>query len=407
MKGFRHLECRDSAVGFLDRFQSFGLVVLFFGLPFSEALKSIGLAVAAAGFVGKLALGVRPHTGRWETPSALLLFYGVAAASVAVADPVLRSPGQLLTLAMTVVPFILVADACARGTRRLRFAMAVVSGAALASVLAYMSHMQGPYQRLVLGSIENAVPAGEYLGAVLVLAVAMLGAEFASPLAGPLWAFAAGSTCIALLMTKSRGPLAAVLVGLVVTVGIALRRRRYALVVAAAAVAAVLWFAAAHPGARLSGALSPGGRSVGIRTAVWGETMDLVLDRPVLGHGLGSYRLLGVVYSDEYGDFHQMNAHNTWLHTACETGLLGAGTLALFMVLGLAGVVRACRLTVGLARAVSVGALGGVVVLLTAGVFSVTVDGEPGMLFFSLIALGSAGVPRGRVGGGEGRADGN
>ena len=98
MKGFRHLECRDSAVGFLDGLQSFGLVVLLFGLPFSEALKSIGLAVAAAGFVGKLALGVRPHTGRWETPSALLLFYGVAAASVAVADPVLRSPGQLLTL---------------------------------------------------------------------------------------------------------------------------------------------------------------------------------------------------------------------------------------------------------------------------------------------------------------------
>jgi O-antigen ligase len=130
-----------------------------------------------------------------------------------------------------------------------------------------------------------------------------------------------------------------------------------------------------------------------------------VLDRPVLGHGLGSYWDLGITYSDEYGDVLQTNAHNTWLHTACETGVLGAGTLALFVVLGLVGVVRACRLTSGLERAVSVGALGGIVVLLVAGVSSVTTDAEPGLLFFSLMALGSAGGPRGPGGRGTGGAD--
>ena len=68
MKGHKDLARRTSAVGFLDGLQSFGLILLFFGLPFSEALKSIGLAVAVTGFVGKLALGVRPHAGRWATP---------------------------------------------------------------------------------------------------------------------------------------------------------------------------------------------------------------------------------------------------------------------------------------------------------------------------------------------------
>ena len=397
----------ERAAGFLDGVQSFGLVVLLVGLPLSEALKSAGLAIAVLGFTGKLVCGVRPHMAGRAATVALLAYVAAAALSIVVAEPGLRRPGELFALGMTIVPFVLVADACARRTRRLMFAVAVVFGATLASVFAYVSHMQGPYHRLVLGSIENAVPAAEYVGAALVLAVAMLVAEFASTLAGPLWAFAAGSSGLVLLMTKSRGPLLGALAGLAVTVATALRRRRYAFVVAAAAVAAILLFAAAHPGARLSGALSPGSRSVGVRTAIWSKTVDLVLDRPLLGHGLGSYPDLGVVYSDERGDFPQANAHSTWLHVACETGVLGAGTLALFVVLGLVGIVQACRLACGLERAVSVGALGAVVVLLVAGVFSVTTDAEPGMLFFSLMALGSAGAMRVRGGRGTGHADEN
>jgi O-antigen ligase len=395
LKGLGRLTQRGSAAGLLDGLQSFGLTVLLFGLPFSEALKSLGLALAILGFVGKLALGARPHVVRWATPGALLLFYCAAALSVALADPAFQRPGELLTLAMTVLPFVLVADACARKTRRLLFATAVVLGAVIASLLAFVSHMHGPYIRLVLGSIENAVPAAEYLGAVLVLATAMLGAEFAAPLAGPLWAFAGGSSGLVLLMTQSRGPLLGTLAGLVVTAGSALRRLRHALAFALVAVGAILWFAAANPDARLSEAFSRDSRAVGIRSAVWSMSADRALERPLLGHGLGSYRLLNIVYSDRFGDFHQMNAHSTWLHAVCETGVLGAGTLALFVVLGLAGVARACRSTSGPERAISVGSLGGLVVLLVSGLFSVTTDAEPGMLFFSLMALGGSGVSRG------------
>ena len=133
-------------------------------------------------------------------------------------------------------------------------------------------------------------------------------------------------------------------------------------------------------------------------------SLDRAMNRPVLGHGQGTYRLLNVVYSDEQGAYHQMNAHNTVLHTACETGALGAGTLALFVVLGLACVVRACIRTRGLDRGISVGALGGLVALLVAGLFSVVTDAEPGMLFFTLMALGGTAPREGRVI--EGSADG-
>ena len=394
---------RARTAGFFDGAQSFGLAVLLFGLPFSEALKSAGLALAVAGFAGKLLLGVRSRAGPPSVAAALALYFVVAAASVAGADPAFRRPSQLLTLGMTAAPFVLVADSCGRRSRRLLFALAIVAGAALASVLGYASYMLGPYKRLVLGSIENAVPAAEYLAASLALAVSLLAAEFAAPVAGPATAFAAGTTAMALVMTKSRGPLLGAVVGLIVTVGTALRRRRHALAVAVTAVAAIMWFAVAHPSARLTAGLLPGGRSLGIRAHVWKASVDAALDRPVLGHGLGSYRLLGIVYSDERGEFVQSNAHNALLNAVCETGVLGAGALGLFVVLGLAGIARACRRTGGLARAVSVGALGGVVALLVAGVSSVTTDGEPGMLFFALMALGSAGVPR-RDDTGEGNA---
>jgi O-antigen ligase len=305
---------------------------------------------------------------------------------------------------MTLVPFVLVADACARRSRRLLYAAAIVFGASLASVLGFVSHMQGPHIRLVLGSIENAVPAGEYLAAAVALAVSMFSVEFAAPVWGPLWAFAAGSSGLALLMTLSRGPLVGAFAGLTVTVGAALRRGRVMLVVILIALVAVVGFVSANPDARLSGAFSPSGRAVGVRRAVWSMSLDRAMMRPVLGHGQGTYRLLNVVYSDEYGAFHQQNAHNTWLHAACETGVLGAGTLVLFGVLGLAGVVRACRRTRGLERGVSVGAMGGLVALLVASLFSVVTDAEPGMLFFTLMALGGAAPREGRAI--EGGADG-
>jgi O-antigen ligase len=395
LRAIDRMSGREGALRTLDGLQSFGLTVLLFGLPFSEALKSLGLALATLGFVGRLALGARPWAPSRLTIAALALYFVVAVLSVVVAEPSLRRPGELLTLAMTLLPFVLVADACSRGTRRLLFVMAIVFGTALASVLAYVAHMLGPYQRLVLGSIENAVPAGEYLAAVLVLAVSMMVTELRASVWGPLWAFAAGTSGIALLMTKSRGPLAGAITGLAVSIAMAFRRRVLALAIVLAAALVVAGFVSVNPEARLSKAFAPGGRSLGIRGAVWSMSLEKALERPVLGHGQGTYRLLNVVYSDDYGAFLQMNAHNAWLHTACETGVLGAGMLALFVVLGLAGVVRSCRRTAGLDRGISVGALGGLVALLAASLSSVATDAEPGMLFFSLMALGAAVPPRG------------
>ncbi|MCK4408588.1 MAG: hypothetical protein KAW67_00795, partial [Candidatus Eisenbacteria sp.] len=105
---------------------------------------------------------------------------------------------------------------------------------------------------------------------------------------------------------------------------------------------------------------------------------------------------LNVIYSDELLSLHQLNAHSTWLQVTCDSGALGAAGFVLFLVLGLAGVLGASRRAKGLDRAVAVGSFGGLVVLLLAGFFSVSMDAEPGILLFSLMALGNVPAPAAR-----------
>jgi O-antigen ligase len=381
---------RRRAARLFEAAQSFGLVVLLFGLPFSEAAKSAGLGLAVLGFAGKTALGRRPDFGGRALPLALASFYAAAVLSVVFARPELRAAGELFTLAMALLPFFLVADACSRPTRRLFFMLVVIAGAAVAATLAYFDHMFGEYSRLVLDSIENAIPAAEYLAAAAVAAVAMLMAELAAPVAGPILGLAAGVTGLALLMTKSRGPVIGAVAGGMLAAGTMLRRKRVAVAILALAVVAAIAFAVVNPEARVTRWGEAGRTGVENRLAIWSETLDRACDSPVTGNGIGSYSRLGIVYSDEILTLRQDNAHNTMLQIACDTGVLGSGTFLVFLVLAVVGLVRSVRTSVGMPRAVSVASLGGVVVLLVAGFFSVVIDAEPGILFFSLAAMGQA-----------------
>jgi D-glycero-D-manno-heptose 1,7-bisphosphate phosphatase len=381
-----------------DGLESFGLASLLVALPLSEAAKSIALALAVAGFAGRIAVGGRYRGAGRGALAALGLHVLAAAASVAVARGQMKHPGELLTLGMVVVLFPITADVCARPSRRLLFGFAILAGAAAAALVGYGEYMVGDSTRLALPSIENAVPAGEYLGAAAAFGVSVLLAELAAPLAGPLVAFAVGALGIALLMTKSRGPLIGAAAGCGTAALLGMRRRHAAAALAACALAAVL-FVALNPESRV--ARPAGSRAARSRGATWSATVDLIAARPILGHGLGSFPDLGVVYSDDAGRIHQLNAHSAFLNTACETGLLGCGALVLFVVLALRDVARAIRgAALTHARAVSSGAFAAVIGLLVAGVFSVSTNAEPGMLMFVLLALG-AGASRAR-GGAEG-----
>jgi O-antigen ligase len=384
-------ERRRRAERLFDAVESLGLVVLLAGLPVSEAAKSAGLLLAALGFLG-LRLSGAPFPERGRGPMiALAAFYLIAAASTLAEPAGARRPEPLLSLALTLLAFPVVLDACGRPKRRVLFAGAILAGAAIAAVMGYADYMSGRWLRLVLPSIENAVPAAEYLSAVTALALAVLVVAWREALAGPPVGFALGVSWLALLMTKSRGPLLGAAIGAAAVVWASLRRRQAAVFLVVLALGAVLFWRA-YPEARAVKDLMVGSRAAASRVFTWRQTVWRIAERPVLGHGPGSFRSLMIVYEDATGSIHQGNAHNALLHVTAETGFLGCGALLTFLVLGIRGVFRAIRRAPpGLERAVAVGALAGVAAILGAGVFSVSIDAEPGILCYALLALGQPG----------------
>ncbi len=384
---------QEKAIRRLDGLQSFGLVVLLIGLPFSEAVKSAGLAIAVVGFAGKLILGHRPSLGRDGVLAALAVYFAAAALSVIVAAPEMRRPHELVTLAMTVVPFILVLDSIvARPTRRLFLTGAILTGAVVASLIWYGTYDAGSFYRLSLGSIENPVPAGEYLAICLVLGVAVLFAEIRASVAGPIMALTVALTGIALALTQSRGALLGAICGVAFVVWTTVRKRRYVTAVIAVAVVGIMAFAAAKPDSKIADGLDLRSRNTQARLETWRQAGDLIQARPLTGHGLGSFPLLGVTYFDGRVVEHPVSAHNVWINSLAETGILGAAALLAFVVLLLRSAwLSQRRATYPLDGALSRGALGGLLVSLVAGLTATSLDAEPGMLFFTIAAIGISG----------------
>ncbi len=381
------------ARGVFDALQSFGLVVLLIGLPFSEAAKSAGLALAVVGFAGKLVLGHRPRLGTGGVLAALGVYFVAATLSVVMAEPEMRRPGELITLAMTISPFLLVLDSVvSRPSRRLFFVGAILTGAVVALLLWYGSYDSGSFYRLSLGSIENPVSAGEYLAICLVLGIAVLFAEMRASLAGPIMAFVVGSTGIALALTQSRGALLGAICGVAFVVGGTIRKRRYVVSVIAVAVVGILAFAAAKPDSRIAEGLDLRSRNTQARLETWCQSAGFIQERPLTGHGLGSFSFLGVTYFDGQVVEHPVNAHNVWINSLVETGILGVVALLVYLVLVLRGIGGSLRRAAHpLDRALSTGALGGVIVSLVAGLTAVSVDAEPGILLFTIAAIGISG----------------
>ncbi len=391
--GMLRMPWQGKALRGFDGLQSFGLVVLLVGLPFSEAAKSAGLALAMVGFAGKLILGHRPRLGRDGVLVALGVYLVTATLSVIMAAPEMQRPHELVTLGMTVSPFLLVLDSIvSRPSRRLFFAGAILTGAVVASLIWYGSYDAGSFYRLSLGSIENPVPAGEYLAICLVLGAAVLSAEIRASLTGPIMAFTVGLTGIALALTQSRGALLGAICGVAFVVWAVVRKRRYVMAVIAVAVVGILVLATAKPDSKIADALDFESRNTQARLSIWHQTAGFIRERPLTGHGLGSFPLLGVTYFDGHVVESPLSAHNVWLNSLAETGILGAGALLAFVML----LLRSARLSLRRAaypldRALSIGALGGVLVSLVAGLTAISVDAEPGMLFFTIAAIGISG----------------
>jgi len=161
-----------------------------------------------------------------------------------------------------------------------------------------------------------------------------------------LWLlFAAVVTVVAIVMTASRSGFAA----LVAASGMAMllmRRRAGARALIAAAIIATLCLAAALSWARpdrLLTRLDESGSGMGARQAIWRQSFDIARRHPITGVGAGAFPAAMAYYQAGPRDVFFNHAHNQYLETAAEGGLLLALPLAVLGAALVLGIRRGLR----------------------------------------------------------------
>lgn len=155
-----------------------------------------------------------------------------------------------------------------------------------------------------------------------------------------------------LYLTESRSGWLGAAAGLGLTASLmALRRsiRRFLVIlvlipILVALLAAALWVVSPRVRARLEGArLEHPDSAVAARFMVWGDTLPLIAERPVLGHGPGSYQWVYPRFRRHVMPYLINYAHNEYLQAVAEYGLVGLGLAGLAIVWGLGMLLRGLR----------------------------------------------------------------
>src|SRR5215210_608232 len=331
--------------------------------------------------------------------------FGLAAlVGVAVATDVMSAAGKFLTLIGSVLLFG-VAALSLRDWRRLEIVLAgALTAGLLVSAHAIYQKLTGDLSPIGFvdgsGTVEYRVTSAfihpnQLAGFVVVLiplAVAL------APRLSRRWLQALAVLTVplattAIILSYSRGAL----VGLLALSLLALRSPRLWPLVAAGLTAIALL----SPGVwrdRVAGAGSIDSPEIASRVEIWGAAVDAFGSRPIVGWGLDNFDdvylslerpgrgFLGAGAFDV-----PQTAHNLYLNTLVEQGLLG---LAALIVLGI-GVLQMTRQLRASpdprTRALGWGLLGSAIVLAAHNVFDVTfTDPKTSVLVWSLLGVGAA-----------------
>nr|WP_275941380.1 O-antigen ligase family protein [Planosporangium flavigriseum] len=212
----------------------------------------------------------------------------------------------------------------------------------LAQLVAVAGAVEGVYALVrgeyVDGRLVTETLNPNYLGAALAVpAVTAIGLAWASRRL--LWLLAALPSLAALVATRSRGAMVAVVAGLLVLVVVHLRRTRWPVLVAAVAGLAGLALLASGGLAWLQ--LGLGGRSAneltynnGVRADAAWFALQVTLEHPLRGIGYGMFAPYAGLHSPQQI---VINTHNDFLRLAAEAGLPALLLFAYLLWRGLRG----------------------------------------------------------------------
>ncbi len=97
-----------------------------------------------------------------------------------------------------------------------------------------------------------------------------------------------------------------------------------------------------------------------LRLNIWQATLDLIKDHPIAGTGFGAYWIAISRYHHASGEITPQEAHNDYLELLASGGLIGLGIGAWFVFAFLRAARRKLRAADGFNRAVTLGALVGI-----------------------------------------------
>ncbi|HYN85845.1 MAG TPA: O-antigen ligase family protein, partial [Pyrinomonadaceae bacterium] len=336
--------------------------------------------------------------------AALLVYFSAAAAFV-------DTPGRLRLLVRTLVIF----------------------GFALA-ILGMMQWFTSPQAIFWVRENKYAQPFGPYVNrhhfaAMMEMLLALpLGLLFAGAVDReriPLYAFASLVMSFALVMTNSRGGVLSLVAEILFLMTVSLgavrarggkeldRRARATAAVKRAALGfgiiaviftSVLFFGGEESLSRLVGTVNAQDPTTG-RTHFWSRTVEIIEDHPVLGTGLGSYPVVYPRYDTRGGQERLEQAHNDYLQTLSDAGIVG-GVIGLLFIVGLFRVgFRRAASHDKFRRGVALGALAGCFGVLVHSFFDFTLHTTANALAFLMLA--TLATVNGRVEDESARREGN
>lgn len=220
-----------------------------------------------------------------------------------------------------------------------------------------------------------------------------------------IYLFAAGLMAVALVMTNSRGgiiSLVAELMFLVATMGA--RRRRHkkrnkahqpiksaamkaglALALIVALFAGVVLLGGEDALNRVVGSVNTDDPTTG-RAHFWSVTVDIIKTHPFIGTGLGAFGVVYTGYDSRNGLYRLEQAHNDYLQTLSDGGIVGA-LLGLFFVVNLFRMGFSRRDSRdNFRRGVATGAMAGCFAVLVHSFFDFTLHTPANALLFLVLA---------------------
>jgi O-antigen ligase len=381
--------------------------------PFGQVLSGRPLAVLLPAFSALLLVyALLVSHGKWQAVEsrrllvASLIFVGALFMSAAHALNSAEAGPKVSLLLTAVLIFIAAVQICERREQLLVVFAGALIALCAASLQGVIEHYTGNYVAAfesgsstygrVQGSFDHPNQFATFIASLTPLAgVVLLNRKFSRAMR--LLALTSLALAVpALIFTYSRGSLVAVVLGTIVWLAFLRPRAAIAVAVAVAVTAVVL-----APGT-LKERFNPSAsqRDLSERIDLWNAAIQMYSEHPLLGVGVNNY---AIAYPDlsktpAIAPEHRLflegeiqvppsHAHNLYLNTLAEEGIVGEIALLLLIGLSMSAIYRGCQISDSIGRSVCIGIGVSLMTLLFDSFVDATLFTEAALPLFAMLGV--------------------